>query len=70
VKYTCPSFLQVASIFDLSLLVVLVVNVHSLLADEEHLPFEKHQFDLVLSSLSLHWVNDLPGTLKQVRIPT
>jgi SAM-dependent methyltransferase len=42
------------------------VNVHTLLADEEHLPFEREQFDLVLSNLSMHWVNDLPGTLKQV----
>ena len=41
------------------------VSVHSLLADEEHLPFPAEKFDLVLSSLSLHWVNDLPGTLIQ-----
>lgn len=38
-----------------------------LAADEEALPFGTHAFDLVLSSLSLHWVNDLPGTLAQVR---
>lgn len=29
--------------------------------DEEHLPFPESSFDAVLSSLSLHWVNDLPG---------
>lgn len=36
-------------------------------ADEEALPFRDCTFDLVLSCLSLHWVNDLPGTLLQVR---
>ncbi len=37
------------------------------LADEEQLPFEKAQFDLALSGLSLHWVNDLPGALIQIK---
>ncbi len=36
-------------------------------ADEEALPFADGAFDLVLSCLSLHWVNDLPGTLVQLR---
>ncbi|MDP6883623.1 MAG: methyltransferase domain-containing protein, partial [Rhodospirillales bacterium] len=36
-------------------------------ADEEALPFAEESFDLVLSCLSLHWVNDLPGALVQVR---
>ena len=36
-------------------------------ADEEFLPFAPGSFDLVASALSLHWVNDLPGTLLQVR---
>ncbi len=35
-------------------------------ADEELLPFGEARFDLVLSCFSLHWVNDLPGTLVQV----
>lgn len=35
--------------------------------DEEALPFAENSFDLVLSSLSLHWVNDLPGALIQIR---
>jgi NADH dehydrogenase [ubiquinone] 1 alpha subcomplex assembly factor 5 len=34
-------------------------------ADEEALPFADGSFDLVLSNLSLHWVNDLPGALVQ-----
>jgi SAM-dependent methyltransferase len=36
-------------------------------ADEEALPFAPESFDLVVASLSLHWVNDLPGTLIQIR---
>jgi len=36
-------------------------------ADEEFLPFAPASFDLVLSNLSLHWVNDLPGALAQIR---
>ena len=38
-----------------------------LAADEEFLPFAAGAFDLVLSSLALHWVNDLPGALIQIR---
>jgi SAM-dependent methyltransferase len=36
-------------------------------ADEEFLPFAAASFDLVVASLSLHWVNDLPGVLIQMR---
>ena len=36
-------------------------------ADEEWLPFAPGSFDLVVASLSLHWVNDLPGALIQIR---
>ena len=39
----------------------------ALAADEEHLPFATGTFDLVVSALSLHWVNDLPGALVQIR---
>ncbi|MEI6986464.1 MAG: methyltransferase domain-containing protein [Rhodospirillaceae bacterium] len=39
----------------------------SLVADEEWLPFADGCFDLVISNLSLHWVNDLPGALIQIR---
>ena len=34
--------------------------------DEELMPFAEASFDLVMSVLSLHWVNDLPGTLVQI----
>jgi NADH dehydrogenase [ubiquinone] 1 alpha subcomplex assembly factor 5 len=36
-------------------------------ADEEFLPFSPASFDLVVASLALHWVNDLPGALIQLR---
>jgi SAM-dependent methyltransferase len=36
-------------------------------ADEEALPFGDGVFDLVVSGLSLQFVNDLPGTLVQIR---
>ena len=36
-------------------------------ADEEALPFRDQSLDLVVSGLALHLVNDLPGTLIQIR---
>jgi SAM-dependent methyltransferase len=38
-----------------------------LAADEEALPFADGSLDLVVSALSLQFVNDLPGTLIQIR---
>src|SRR3954465_11716914 len=38
----------------------------SVVADEEALPFAPRSFELVLSAMDLHWVNDLPGTLIQI----
>ena len=35
-------------------------------ADEEFLPILEESLDLVLSNLSLHWVNDLPGAFAQI----
>ncbi len=35
--------------------------------DEELLPFAEGSLDAVFSCLSLHWVNDLPGALVQIR---
>ncbi len=56
---------------DLSAAQVAAARHHSggldLVADEELLPFAENTFDLVVSGLSLHWVNDLPGTLAQIR---
>lgn len=36
-------------------------------ADEEWLPFAENSLDAVFSIGSLHWVNDLPGTLVQIQ---
>lgn len=38
-----------------------------IVADEEALPFVPESFDLIVSVLSLHAVNDLPGALLQIR---
>ena len=37
-------------------------------ADEEFLPFAPGSFDLIVANHSLHWVNDLPGALIQLRM--
>jgi len=42
-------------------------NAASVAADEEALSFAEAKFDLVVSALALQWVNDLPGTLVQIR---
>ena len=39
----------------------------SLTSDEEFLPFKEQSLNLVVSNLSLHWVNDLPGAFTQIR---
>lgn len=39
----------------------------SVLGDEERLPFGGERFDLAVSLLALQGVNDLPGTLVQIR---
>ena len=38
-----------------------------LVGDEEMLPVAPQSIDLALSAMSLHWVNDLPGTLLRIR---
>jgi len=37
-----------------------------ILTSPEYVPYESDTFDLVLSSLSMHWVNDLPSVLAQI----
>jgi len=39
----------------------------AVVCDEEFLPFGPGTFDLVISNLVLHWTNDLPGALVQLR---
>src|SRR5512140_1525610 len=44
-----------------------VGTVAAVVADEEALPFRDASLDLVVSALALQFVNDLPGTLIQLR---
>lgn len=52
---------------DLSEVMARLAGRPAAVADEEWLPFVDGAFDLILSNLSLHWVNDLPGALVQIR---
>lgn len=52
---------------DLSLGMLRRAGGRVLQLDEEALPFAPESFDLVLANLSLHWTNDLPGALAQIR---
>jgi SAM-dependent methyltransferase len=47
--------------------VAFIVGADSVAADEEVLTFADGSLDLVVSALSLQFVNDLPGTLIQIR---
>jgi NADH dehydrogenase [ubiquinone] 1 alpha subcomplex assembly factor 5 len=42
------------------------IKVRKQILDEEHIEFDPNSLDLVISSLSLHWVNDLPKAFKQI----
>ncbi len=52
---------------DLSISMVVRANFPKLVMDEEMISFAGQSLDAVLSNLSLQWVNDLPGTLVQLR---
>ncbi|KAG0262804.1 hypothetical protein DFQ27_002117 [Actinomortierella ambigua] len=43
------------------------VPVERLVVDEEQLPFAENSLEAVVSSLSMHWVNDLPGAMIQIQ---
>jgi len=43
------------------------VPVERMVVDEEALPFDENSQEAILSSMALHWVNDLPGALIQIR---
>ena len=53
---------------DLSPAMAARAGAPAVVADEEFLPFGRDAFDLIVASLSLHWVNDLPGALIQLRM--
>jgi len=52
---------------DLSPRMAAVNPAPAVAVDEEWVPFAPASFDLVVANLSLHWVNDLPGALIQLR---
>jgi SAM-dependent methyltransferase len=52
---------------DLAQAALALCSAPKAVADEEALPFAPGSLDLVVSGLSLQWVNDLPGTLIQIR---
>lgn len=54
-----PSFLQQADTME-------GVRVKKEVVDEENLSFESNSFDMVISCLSLHWINDLPGCFRRI----
>ncbi|XP_015434597.1 PREDICTED: NADH dehydrogenase [ubiquinone] 1 alpha subcomplex assembly factor 5 [Dufourea novaeangliae] len=56
---TCPTYVDQAETAE-------GVKVTRTVMDEENFSWEPNSLDLILSSLSLHWVNDLPGCLKNV----
>ncbi|MAU41320.1 MAG: SAM-dependent methyltransferase [Kordiimonas sp.] len=51
---------------DLSMKLLRQIEGYRLQADEEFLPVHDGSLDLIISNLSLHWINDLPGTLIQI----
>ncbi|MEZ5939447.1 MAG: methyltransferase domain-containing protein [Hyphomonadaceae bacterium] len=58
---------RVGEVFALDLAPELAPPPLGVAGDEERLPFADASFDLVVSPLSLHWTNDLPGALIQIR---
>ena len=38
-----------------------------IVCDEQFIPFKNNSLDLIISNLTLHWVNDLPGSLIQIK---
>ncbi|MGA0394475.1 MAG: methyltransferase domain-containing protein [Rhodospirillales bacterium] len=52
---------------DISPQMISRVQGAALVSDEEWLPFADQSLDLIISCLNLHWVNDLPGALTQIR---
>ncbi len=52
---------------DLSPAMVRIAGGLPVAVDGEALPFGDKKFDLIIAHLSLHWVNDLPGALIQLR---
>ncbi|XP_018320086.2 arginine-hydroxylase NDUFAF5, mitochondrial [Agrilus planipennis] len=71
-KHIPPEFVEEIILCDTNQANLDAIQLHSGLKykkqilDEEHIEFEPNSLDLVVSSLSLHWVNDLPGAFKRI----
>ncbi len=52
---------------DISPRMLSTISDMAVAADAEFLPFANGIFDLIFSNLDLHWTNDLPGSLAQIR---
>jgi len=52
---------------DLATRGVQVPELTCALADEEHLPLQNASVDVIITSLGLHWVNNIPGLMAQCR---
>lgn len=52
---------------DISLAMLHYTEGLRVVMDEEWIAFKEDSFDVILSCLNLHWVNDLPGCLIQLR---
>lgn len=53
---------------ELSARIGTVVEADLDFTDPEHLPFAPGSFELIVSPLALHWINDLPGAFIQLRL--
>lgn len=45
-----------------------IVEVERKVVDEEYLPFKEDSLEAVVSSMSMHWVNDLPGKERTTKL--
>jgi SAM-dependent methyltransferase len=62
-----PARERVGNLIETDLSAAMVRDRGGLQVDEERLPFGDETLDLVVSTLALHWTNDLPGALVQIR---
>lgn len=58
---------RVGPVFQMDLSGALVSPPLGVVAGAENLPFAAQSFGLIVSTLSLHWANDLPGAFVQAR---
>jgi SAM-dependent methyltransferase len=64
---TSPARERVGHLIEADMSAAMLAGRPGLVADEERLPFAAASIDLIVSTLSLHWTNDLPGALVQIR---